>query len=167
MQTPDIVSLIAASLDNRSLARMSRTSKENAALLTPKVAARHRSLEHMAQQIIDERWRTPEVGYTVRTIENRHCIRYSTDKEFGPMALFQVAVDFAAYSITVSSRIGFSVQYLNTHTVFSQIMEINSITIHPSHDRPLHQGTVCLRYAREREYADFRSAGIIQWCPVV
>jgi hypothetical protein len=165
MQNPDIVSLIAASLDNRSLNRMSRTSKENAALLTPKVAARHRSLEHMAQQIIAERWRTPEVEYTVRTIENSHCIQYSTDNKFGPMALFQVAVDFAAYTITVFSRIGVAVQYHDT--VFNHILILNSITIHPSHDRPLHQGTVFLRYALEREYTNFHPVCIVQWCPVV
>ena len=148
MQTPDILTRIASFLDHRSLARMSRTSKENAALLKPEVA-RYHSLKHAAQLIIDERIRTPTDVYSAWTIEDDGCmIRYFTNKAAGPMALFTVAVDLASHSISVSSQIGYAIKHPNMSTVFSQLIFFHSVTIQ----------THCKE--------DVQPASIIQQCPI-
>jgi hypothetical protein len=163
MQNPDILSLVAASLDYRSLARMLRTSKANAALLTPRFTqvARPHSLGHMVQLIIDERMRTPADEYTARTMEDSCCIRFFNNKnEFGPMAIFTVVED--SHSIIVSTRIGYAMKYPDTEEGFSQILRSHSLTIFPSFDRPLRRGTVS-----NEEYTNgFEPAAIIQRCPV-
>ena len=146
MQTPDILTRIASFLDHRSLARMSRTSKENAALLKPEVA-RYHSLKHAAQLIIDERIRTPTDVYSAWTIEGDGCmIRYFTNKAAGPMALFTVAVDLASHSISVSSQIGYAIKHPNMG--FSQLIFFHSVTIQ----------THCKE--------DVQPASIIQQCPI-
>jgi hypothetical protein len=175
MQNPDLVPLIAESLDHRSLARLLATSKHNARLLTPLFAAKARPhiLDHMAQQLIDTRMQVQSDVYSTRTKEDGgRTIRFTAAHrrhQFGPMTIFAISILPNVDSILISNRIGYITTYHDAaNTSLSFIVDAITVCITPSRDRPLETGAVVIDNGAVRTgYANgFNPAHILEWCPV-
>jgi hypothetical protein len=147
MLPTDILTLIAQSLDYKSIARLLQTSKEAHSQLTALFLTKSHphAVAYIAHRILETHKTQSQTGqFILRDIYDqtlRYTGRNITDS-FGPVVLFSVTTDKNSTAITISSRSGSAALCKHNNSAFCHIMGCISIIIKPSIHRPMHDGSI-------------------------
>ena len=147
MLPSDILTLIAQSLDYKSIARLLQTSKESHSQLTPLFLTKSHphAVAYIAYRLLQTHKTQSQTGqFVLRDIYDQ-TFRYigrNTIDSFGPVLLFSVTTDKHSTTITVLSRSGSAAICKKNNSAFCHIMGTISIIIKPSLHRPMHEGSI-------------------------
>ena len=167
----DILTMIAQSLDYKSVAKLRLTSKEAHAHLTPlflKISHPH-AVAYIADQILQLHKKKAQTSQFILIDTYDETLRYKgrmTTGMFGPLVLFSVTADTNS-TVTISSRSGTAFITKDNHA-FGQIMGTITIILTPSLERPIHEGSIRIMIDNDIIVKPYTTdpETILSWCPM-